>query len=524
MKIFYHTIKEQGLVIQMLNEYFNKYTWAIKDVDPPGTDLYPNHKEIGRTPPNEPWEHAMVAKGAAGADEFFNANLAYYESRRGAVSAWESINEPNVSTELACKNLVAFTMRWTLLMHGRGFKVMVGNFSSGIPQLKKADPNSRAWEILAPMLVGADYRCRHSYWYPGNGSSPHDLWTALRHRLDEEELKSLGYTMLPPLFITECGVDGGPIGKMGWKSFGMSWEQYRQQIAEFYTELDKDPYVMGAGLFTCGPTPDWDSFVIDDNMIRWLATQANGGIVGVSAPPVVIPPVVTPPAPKLVIDGRLMNLAQFDTHVKNTDLSWATTVVIHHTAVPTLAQWAACGWECRKENMRKYYEGLGWTSGPHLFVSTEGVGLFSTLSKPGTGVVGHNSDTIHIEVVGDYSTALPTGVTWTNMVSTAATLLRYMPRITKLTYHGALQSTTACPGNGIIYNWAKIRDAVYTEVNKVDLSQEQPTATKIRWHAEEAYRELLAAGVPETDKGMQRLHEMIKLDGGLLYRWELAQD
>jgi hypothetical protein len=29
--------------------------------------------------------------------------------------------------------------------------------------------------------------------------------------------------------------------------------------------------------------------------------------------------------------------------------------------------------------------------------------------------------------------------------------------------------------------------------------------------------------VPETDPGMQRLHELIKLDGGLLYRWESNQ-
>lgn len=520
MKIFYHTINSSDAILQVLPTYFNKYTWAVKDVDPPVPDLYPNHKVFGRTPPNDNWEHSLVAKGAAGADEWFNANLAYYEARRGAVSAWECVNEPDVSTDDACRKLAAFTLRWTLLMHSRSFKVVVGCFGTGTPQLKKAVPSSNAWTIMAPMLVGADFRSRHSYWYPANGSSPHDLWTALRHRLDEEELVSLGYKMLPPLVITEAGVDGGPVGKMGYKSFGINEEQYTQQFSEFYTELDKDPYVFGACLFTCGPTPDWNSFEVTPNMIRWLAQHANGGIAGT----VVTPPIVVPPAQKLVIDGRLMNNEQFEQHVINTNLSWATTVVIHHTAKPTVEDWAQCGWECRKEAMRLYYQNvLGWDSGPHIFVSDEGMGLFSPLSKPGTGVVGHNSDTIHIEIVGDYSTTLPVGKTYDYMISSAAILLKHMPTTTKLTYHSALQVGTQCPGNGIIYNWGQIRDAIYCEVNKVDLSHEEPTKEKIRWHMEQAYRELVAIGVPKCDKGMQRINELVRLDGGLMYRWEQEQ-
>jgi hypothetical protein len=41
--------------------------------------------------------------------------------------------------------------------------------------------------------------------------------------------------------------------------------------------------------------------------------------------------------------------------------SWVTKVVIHHTVKPTIAEWRG---EVTMNGMKRYYEGLGWDSGP----------------------------------------------------------------------------------------------------------------------------------------------------------------
>jgi hypothetical protein len=410
-----------------------------------------------------------------------------------------------------------------ILLHSINIKIVIGNFGVTHPTW------TGAGAYLKDGLAKADFLGLHEYKYKSRLSVsmrdealPTCRWWVFRYMRLVKEIQDSG-GRVPPIFMTEFGVDeGGGQDSDGWRATNLGAIGMFNLSVEYETICKQLGYVVGIFSYASHVfSGQWSSFVNDGPLNDLFVAYIKKELTPVT------------PVQTLIIDGRLMNMVQFDTHVKGIDLSWANTVVIHHTAKPTVADWTACGWECRKENMRLYYQNdvvwydengvqqKGWTSGPHLFVSDEGVGLFSTLSKPGTGVVGHNSNTIHIEVVGDYTLSLPVGATYTNMISVAATLLRHMPNTTKLTYHSALQPNTSCPGNGIIYNWHAVETAVYAQVNKVDLSQEQPTATKIRWHTEEAYRELLAySHVPETDPGMQRLHELIKLDGGLLYRFE----
>ncbi len=86
--------------------------------------------------------------------------------------------------------------------------------------------------------------------------------------------------------------------------------------------------------------------------------------------------------------------------------SWVTKVVIHHTVKPTIAEWRG---EVTMNGMRRYYEGLGWDSGPHLFVVAgslnaehDGIWQMTPLHMRGIHANRCNPISIGIEVVGYY--------------------------------------------------------------------------------------------------------------------------
>ena len=316
MKVFYHEIVTQPWMRTLLDSKFRKYTLAIKAVNPRVPDAYPNHKIIGRMiikgAQNDAWEHSLIDRGAGGAEEYFRVLMPYYQERKGIVTVWEGPNEPALDTKQQCQNLVNFYKRWTEMMHDEGLLAAGFQASVSQPQVKAADPASDKWQILAPIYYMVDLRTRHSYWLPRGvqapSTGPTDIWTALRHRLDEAELIALGHksTDFPQLFITEGGVDGGvyryKVG-VGWRGL-CSEEQYKQELTEWYKELDKDSYVGGGCLFTVGPTTDWATFEEAQSMAEWQANQAGGGIL-YNSTPMATPTPVTPtpePEPGLPID------------------------------------------------------------------------------------------------------------------------------------------------------------------------------------------------------------------------------
>lgn len=96
-------------------------------------------------------------------------------------------------------------------------------------------------------------------------------------------------------------------------------------------------------------------------------------------------------------------------------------VVFHHTAVPTLPQWTAgesgLGETAIKAKrlkrlggLRDYYEGLGWSAGPHLFIDDRWIYLFTPMYQVGVHAkwgnafraMGRLHYSIGIEVIGNY--------------------------------------------------------------------------------------------------------------------------
>lgn len=89
-----------------------------------------------------------------------------------------------------------------------------------------------------------------------------ETWLCLRYRrvydILPADLKSL------PLLITECGIDGGVLGApsaaaAGWRNYATP-EQYAEQLRWYDSEIAKDPYVLGATVFTAGNADMWGSF------------------------------------------------------------------------------------------------------------------------------------------------------------------------------------------------------------------------------------------------------------------------
>lgn len=100
-----------------------------------------------------------------------------------------------------------------------------------------------------------------------------------------------------------------------------------------------------------------------------------------------------------------------DAFVKRMDsLNWTGSfqpkgIILHNTAAPTLAQWAESGaaHDARLQNLKSYYQGLGWHAGPHWFVSRDFINEFMKPTVTGVHSPSYNSTHFGIEMVGDYS-------------------------------------------------------------------------------------------------------------------------
>lgn len=149
-----------------------------------------------------------------------------------------------------------------------GFKVAVGNFSVGQPEVN-------LFRIFAEeAMPGAAALSCHEYWLNGiRGIS----WWQYRYI---EFLKSIDPLLRRPVLITECGIDRGlekppqPRATAGWRSSGISADEYTRQLDEYWRGLG--PEVIGIMVFNCGSLPgknQWHDFEIGDvsPIQQWMA-------------------------------------------------------------------------------------------------------------------------------------------------------------------------------------------------------------------------------------------------------------
>jgi len=105
------------------------------------------------------------------------------------------------------------------------------------------------------------------------------------------------------------------------------------------------------------------------------------------------------------IVGRSFTPEEFREYISG--LNWdewrPEFIVLHHTAVPSLAQRPQGLTHQHILNLEKYYrDEMGWSAGPHLFVDDRQVWVFTTLTTPGVHAKSFNAHSLGVEMLGNY--------------------------------------------------------------------------------------------------------------------------
>jgi len=168
-------------------------------------------------------------------------------------------------------------------------------------------------------------------------------------------------------------------------------------------------------------------------------------------------------SPPMEIDGRVMSADEFVRYIEGLAMPepFPSQVFLHHTWKPTRESWQGSS---TIYGMKRYYEQQlwrdtdgtlreGWTAGPHLFVAEDGIWLFSDIRYDGVGVLGHNTGTRHLEMVGNYDEELPSGATLANTIAALGILhIKLGLDIANLNFHRDYSSKT-CPGRAVTKDW-----------------------------------------------------------------------
>ncbi len=414
--------------------------------------------------------------------------------------AFEAYNEVADSTAVSY-NL--FEQERLGLMHGLRLRSVVGNWSVGTPDLP----------------LWACYRGALSTMLPNDLIGLHEYWS------DYEDIANRWHcgrwTMAPEIaaktiVVTECGrdvVEGH--GLAGWqRSCGA--EQFMEDLRRYGRLLDAHANVIGVTVFQVG--------AIDSLWRPFDATPVWPQVVSEYTSPVV-PPTEAPMFPYV---GKTFDWVGFSERLKGaTPFPGLKYVVVHHTAIPDAATWLKYSEAYWAKHLAEYYWGQGWTAMPHVFISDRGILVENPLSLPGRGVAGHNNDAIHIETVGNFMAAPPSGPTLDNLIAACAALLKWAGLgIEGLTHHRALQTVyTDCPGDAFVNVWGAFRCQVETALNPPPPHQGLPEeeaatdpatiAQKCRWWAEEMQRQFQAGELAYAERIRLSLIQ-------LLYRLENA--
>lgn len=154
-----------------------------------------------------------------------------------------------------------------------------------------------------------------------------------------------------------------------------------------------------------------------------------------------------------VVATKPLSKEEFSMYVKDKYFGSlpANKLVLHHTWRPRVSDWRGYS---TFMGIKKYYERLGWSKGPHIFIAPDGIWLMTDMRKNGyhAGTIG-NYRSIGIEVVGDYDTVKWDGAIKENALFVIDQLM-YKLGLTNegIKFHRDY-STKSCPGHAITKDW-----------------------------------------------------------------------
>jgi len=240
----------------------------IKWIDPPVEQpaWAAGVKVIGRTYEPDEVSNARIWLGKYGAREWFTRWAEFYAARPW-VHCWEGPNEPQPMSDPAFRaKLNEFTVELAELMHLAGRRLVGMNWSVGWPDIGTAAE-------MGPGVQACDYLGLHEYSAPTMQQEQGFL--CLRYRRTVQELAESGY-IVPPILVTECGIDGGVIGvpKTGWRTYCDNFSWYLDQLKWYSGEIDME--VEAATIFTVCSW-DWQDFAIGEAeampLADWIASD-----------------------------------------------------------------------------------------------------------------------------------------------------------------------------------------------------------------------------------------------------------
>ena len=130
-------------------------------------------------------------------------------------------------------------------------------------------------------------------------------------------------------------------------------------------------------------------------------------------------------------------------------------IVLHNTAIPSLAQRPNGFTKQHILNLQEYYKSLSWSAGPHLFIDNLQIWVFTPLTVSGVHSPSWNKLALGIEMLGHYEQeAFHIGrglAVRKNAVAAMATLSAVLgldPQTMRLHREDPL-TTHACPGKNV---------------------------------------------------------------------------
>jgi len=208
-------------------------------------------------------------------------------------------------------------------------------------------------------------------------------------------------------------------------------------------------------------------------------------------------------------------------------------IVLHHTFRPTAETWRGLP---TLKILQKYYEGLGWSAGPHIFVAEDGIWLFSDMRNVGIhaglgnatwlknrrkigGYFVRNAKllkySVGVEVVGNFDEKVWEGKTLKNAISCICSLKKRLGLSNKnIRFHREFSPKT-CPGNAITKKW------LFGEIEAYEAKKPLPRQKyEFKFSKSEALRAKKLGFLKQIDSenreiiaiGLTRVYERIKLE------------
>lgn len=170
------------------------------------------------------------------------------------VDVWEGLNEVGIMPEETARMVKYsdFCAEFARQIRAHGKAAGIGAWATGNP------PSLDQWQYFRGALEACQeygaYLTRHNY-------GPLDEYLGLRHRADRRTFDLMGLGEISML-ITECGADFCSIpGWAAWRKMGWTIEQYYTRwVKPFILQINKDPYVKGAHIFTWNGSGAWSDY------------------------------------------------------------------------------------------------------------------------------------------------------------------------------------------------------------------------------------------------------------------------